>query len=234
MSDKQTEQVRGRALLHIIQAIATKTNKGVMYTAATLGAMALIPNIGLSAPLNTVALSLGVTLLGNLISRVASGNMISDDQIKQEIEGAIAKSGVDRLLTKEDFDFALNHLRKRQLSLDRRNRKILKILNRLKIVVSSIEKDKPIVIRDTEVNLEVEGGRRAVGIEVGQSAILSNVKSVVKAKRADVAIGIQVGLQRNQEQLKPVRRLPVISKPDKNSRTIFDIVSNYVLGIIAR
>jgi hypothetical protein len=125
-----------QALERVLQVVSVKSASAVMYGAAILGVAALIPDLQLPPQLAAIAGGIGANLLSTIIDRVAQGQA-SDDDIKQAVEGAIAQSGIDKVLTKDDFDHAFAHLLKVLRSLQGSNNEILTILHRLESVVST-------------------------------------------------------------------------------------------------
>jgi hypothetical protein len=100
------------ALSHILKVVAAKSGKGVLYTSAIMGIATLVPGLELPGILAGIAGGIGVEALGSILERVANGEKISDDEIINRVEDAVAQSGINNLLTKDEFWHAFAHLRK--------------------------------------------------------------------------------------------------------------------------
>ena len=143
MSVERLEQSKQAALSRILQVVSVKSARIITYAAAMLGMVALIPGLDLPPELAAIAGSIGVEMMGSIIDRVASSDRIPDDEIKQAVEKAVAQSGIDELLTKDDFYHAFAHLRKGQRSLQARDNEILAILRRIEPVLSADGPQEP-------------------------------------------------------------------------------------------
>lgn len=124
------------ALTRILKVVAVKSARSITFVAAVLGMVYLIPGVELPPELKIMATTLGVELMGSVIDRVASGKDMSDDEIKRAVEDAVARSVIDKALTKDDFYQAFSHLRKGQRSLQVRDDEILTILQRVESALS--------------------------------------------------------------------------------------------------
>ena len=135
MSEKQPESSEQAALFRILQVVVTKSAKPIAYVAAALGLMYLFPGLELPPELAAIASTIGIEALGGIVDRVANDKSIPDDEIRQAVEDAIAKSGIDELLTKEDFYHAFAHLRNGQRTLQALGNESAKTLHRLESTV---------------------------------------------------------------------------------------------------
>lgn len=66
--------------------------------------------------------------MGNLIERVANNNQISDTEIKEQVESAVRESGIENLLTRDNFYHAFAHLLRGQQLLSRQNQAVFNLL----------------------------------------------------------------------------------------------------------
>jgi tetratricopeptide (TPR) repeat protein len=104
------------ALLRILKATTTLPAQVTLYASA-LGAIALAAGAGLPPVLTAVAAGVGVNALSNLLERVARGEPVTEEEILQKVQSAIADSGIDKLLTEEEFQRAVARLHEWQASL---------------------------------------------------------------------------------------------------------------------
>ncbi|MCX7840315.1 MAG: hypothetical protein N2559_12810, partial [Anaerolineae bacterium] len=99
-SDKQA------ALLKILKATTTLPAQVTFYGAA-LAAIALIPGAQLPPALAALASGVGMNALASLLERVARGQDVTDDEIRQAIEHAVRTSDIEQRLTQSEFQRAL-------------------------------------------------------------------------------------------------------------------------------
>ncbi len=135
MSKNKPVDSKRVALSRILEVVANKSARFIAYATATLGMMYLVPELELPPELAAIASGIGIEMLGSIIDRVASGKGISDEEIKQAVEDAIAQSGIDELLTKEDFYHAFAQLRKGQRTLQALGNENVRMLHRLESTV---------------------------------------------------------------------------------------------------
>jgi hypothetical protein len=60
--------------------------------------------------LGTLATTVGINVLSNMLERVARGDEIADDEIRKTVAEAISSSGIERLVTGNEFQRAIAHL----------------------------------------------------------------------------------------------------------------------------
>ena len=140
MSGKSKKQTKESALSRILGTVAKGMGKPVAYTVALLGLVSLFPGVELPALLQVLAGSVGIEIIGSLIDRVVFGEDISEETIINEVERALTQSGLEDLLTKDDFYHAFAHIRKGQTKLHKDNIGILQALSRLEELVLVAEK----------------------------------------------------------------------------------------------
>jgi uncharacterized protein YjbI with pentapeptide repeats len=104
------------ALLRILKATTTLPAQVTLY-ASSLGAIALAAGADLPPVLAAVAGGVGVNALSNILERVARGEAVSDEEIRQQVQSAIDQSGIDRLLTEEEFQRGVARLHHWQASV---------------------------------------------------------------------------------------------------------------------
>jgi hypothetical protein len=104
------------ALLRILKATTTLPAQVTLYASA-LGAIALAAGAALPPVLAIVAGGVGVNALSNILERVARGEAVPDEEIRQQVQSAIVDSGIDKLLTEEEFQRAVAQLHQWQASL---------------------------------------------------------------------------------------------------------------------
>ena len=76
--------------------------------------MAIIGGVSTAPEFLFLFEGLGVNLLSNIIDRVARGERIEDEKLQLDVEAAIRASGIENLLTKNDFNRALSKLIRNQ------------------------------------------------------------------------------------------------------------------------
>ena len=94
----------------IPQALKTLTGKSLLYGSALL-AIAAIPGAEMTAPVALIAGGLGVEALGSLLDRLAFGEEeITPEEISEAVELAIAESGIEELLSHDEFQHEIARL----------------------------------------------------------------------------------------------------------------------------
>jgi hypothetical protein len=143
-----------------------------MYTAAALSIIALLPGIQLPGVLSLLASGIGSGIMGDLIGRLANGEKITPDEMKQQIESALKKS---RLLEKDDFWHAIEQLRKGQQILSQQNKAIYSLLQE----VTNIEQQTNLTIVDGSHS--AEGVGNVTGLDIQEAVIIKpGTKSTAK------------------------------------------------------
>ncbi len=122
---------RLQALIKVLEVTSAHSAKAITYTTALLGMMALMPNVELPSGIAVLAGGLGANAISSLLDHVARSKDISDKEIQNQVELAIAKSGIEKLLTKDSFFHALSQLLKHQRNLENASDEILKLLHRI-------------------------------------------------------------------------------------------------------
>jgi hypothetical protein len=79
------------ALLRILKATVTLPAQVTLYASA-LGAIALAADVNLPPILAAVAGGAGVNALSNILERVARGEPVPDEEIRRQVQSAIAVS----------------------------------------------------------------------------------------------------------------------------------------------
>lgn len=138
MSTNTNTSQKQAALSHILQVLATKSSKGIMYTTAILGLASFIPGIQLPSELGPIAGILGIDALNNIIDRVAHDNKMSDEEIEQRIVEVLAQNN-ENLLTEKEFYHAVVRLLREQESLCTQNTLILQTLEHIKNSISRLQ-----------------------------------------------------------------------------------------------
>ncbi len=93
----------------VLQALKVLSGKSLLYGSALL-AIAAIPGVELSGAMGVIAAGLGVEALGSLVDRLASGEAVTADEIRQIVDGAIAESGIEDHLSGEEFQHEVARL----------------------------------------------------------------------------------------------------------------------------
>lgn len=101
------------ALLRILKATTTLPAQITLYASA-LGAIALIPGVDLPPALATIAGGVGVNVVSSILERVARGEAVSDEEIRQQVQTAIDDSNIAKLLTADEFQRTIAKLVRRQ------------------------------------------------------------------------------------------------------------------------
>jgi hypothetical protein len=97
------------ALLKILKATLTLPAQMTFYGAA-LAAIALVPGAQLPPTLAALASGAGVNALSRILERVARGESVTDDNIRQTVQQAIRDSVIEQHLTSDEFQRALADL----------------------------------------------------------------------------------------------------------------------------
>ncbi|MCB0030813.1 MAG: hypothetical protein KDE28_23035, partial [Anaerolineales bacterium] len=104
---------RWTRIINVLKAIPVHSGKVIFYGSALL-AIAAIPGADLTGPLAVLAGGLGVEALGSILDRLIRGEEVSQVEIQQTIENAMAESGIEQLLTQQEFQAALGRLLRQQ------------------------------------------------------------------------------------------------------------------------
>jgi len=168
MTQGLSEQSKQNALLRVLHM----SSKGVMYTAAALAIIALVPGIQLPGTLSLLATGIGSGIMGDLIERLANGEKITADEIQQQIESALKQS---QLLEKDEFWHAFEHLRKGQQLLGQQNKAIFTLLQE----VANIEQSTNLTIVDGSHSAKGVGNVTGLDIQ-GLVIIKPGTKSTAK------------------------------------------------------
>lgn len=99
----------------LLRAIKTLPAQMLLHGSALL-AVAAIGGADLPGVLGTLAATVGVNVLSTMLERVARGDEVNDDEIRTTIADAISSSGIDKLVTSNEFQRSIAHLF-RQLDL---------------------------------------------------------------------------------------------------------------------
>lgn len=137
MTDNELNRRKRIALTKILEITSTSSGKLVATASAVLGILALFPDIQLPPEVAAIAGGIGVEALGAIIERVAYKDDLSSEEIRSQVEEAISQSGLDELLTKDDFYHAFSHLLKRQKKQSEQNEDILRTIQRVEDLLSS-------------------------------------------------------------------------------------------------
>jgi len=168
MTQGLSEQSKQNALSRILQL----TSKGALYTAATLSVLALVPGIQLPETFSLMAAGIGSGIMGNLIERLASEEKITDKEIKQQVESALKES---RLLEKDEFWHAFEHLRNGQRLLEQQNKIIIELLQEVAKIEQS---DHLTIVNGTH---HAEGIGNITGLDIQEPVIIKpGTKSTAK------------------------------------------------------
>ena len=124
------------ALEHILKVLAKGSSRAIQYSTILVGFVALLPGINLP-PEMTSLVAISLNSISSLIDRVANNNNISDDEIKTQVEIALQKNGIDKLIEKDDFYHAISLLQKNQHSNHKEHELLFQTL--LKIIPPEID-----------------------------------------------------------------------------------------------
>ncbi|PKN90888.1 MAG: hypothetical protein CVU44_22155 [Chloroflexi bacterium HGW-Chloroflexi-6] len=136
MTEETKKPTRLPALIRLLEIISNQSAKTITYTTALLGIFALVPGIKLPPELALIASGIGVEAIGSLLDRVAHNDKISEDEIKQQVELAIAESGFDKLITRDSFFHAYSHILKKQNKLNVSFNEIENLLHRIEASIT--------------------------------------------------------------------------------------------------
>lgn len=89
---------------------AGKLSATTLIYATALGAIATIGGASFGPEFQLLFQGVGMNMISGIIERVARGESISNDQLRQEIEEAVTHSGIERLLTADEFHRAVARL----------------------------------------------------------------------------------------------------------------------------
>ena len=101
-----------QTLLRVIKALPGQ----MLLHGSALLAVAAIGGTDLPGVLGALATTVGINVLSNMLERVARGDEITDDEIRKTVADAISSSGIEKLVTGNEFQRAIAHLF-RQLDL---------------------------------------------------------------------------------------------------------------------
>lgn len=93
-------------LLRVIKALPAQ----MLFYGSALLAVAATGGTDLPGVLGTLATTVGINVLSNMLERVARGDEIADDEIRKTVAEAISSSGIERLVTGNEFQRAIAHL----------------------------------------------------------------------------------------------------------------------------
>lgn len=95
-----------QTLLRVIKVLPAQM---LLYGSALL-AVASTGGTDLPGVLGTLATTVGINVLSNMLERVARGDEISDDEIRKTVADVIASSGIENLVSSNEFQRAIGHL----------------------------------------------------------------------------------------------------------------------------
>jgi len=93
---------RWNALETLVKRLS-KHSAQLAYYGSSLGAIALFAGAQLPPEIEAVASSIGVNIISELVSKIANGEDVSDEDIQTDVEFAIKRTKIDTLLTQQDF-----------------------------------------------------------------------------------------------------------------------------------
>jgi hypothetical protein len=93
----------------LLRAIKTLPAQMLLHGSALL-AVAAIGGTDLPGVLGTLATTVGVNVLSNMLERVAKGDEVTDDEIRTIVADAISSTGIDKLVTSNEFQRSIAHL----------------------------------------------------------------------------------------------------------------------------
>lgn len=96
---EQSEKKKLVALFEILKRLPAKS----LYYGSAVGMIAVVGGANLPPELATIATSIGVNILSNMLERVARGEAIPDEELQRLADEAITKSDIAQLLTKDEF-----------------------------------------------------------------------------------------------------------------------------------
>ncbi len=167
-----TKVLSGQSKQNAIARIIQLSAKGALYTTATLAVLALVPNNQLPETFSLLAAGIGSGIVSNLIERLASGEKVTDDEIKHQIELALKQS---QILEKDEFWQAFEHLRMGQRSIEQQNKAIFALLQEVK----KLEESTQLTIVDGTHS--AEGTGTVIGLDIQEPVIIKpGTKSTAK------------------------------------------------------
>ena len=98
-----------QALLKVIKTLTEMPAQVVFYGSALL-AIAATGGVALPGFLGAFATSVGVNVLANMLERVAKGDEVPEDEIRKTVEDVIHDSGIEKLVTSNEFQRAIAHV----------------------------------------------------------------------------------------------------------------------------
>ena len=98
-----------KALLKAIKTLNSLPAQTVLYGSAML-AVASLGGIAIPGALGALATGVGINALSNILERVARGEQVPDDEIRQQVEAAIQNAGIEQLATSNEFQRAIAHI----------------------------------------------------------------------------------------------------------------------------
>jgi hypothetical protein len=98
-----------QTLLRVIKVLPAQM---LLYGSALL-AVAATGGTDLPGVLGTLATTVGINVLSNMLERVARGDDVTDDEIRRTVADAISSSGIEKLVTGNEFQRAIAHLFRR-------------------------------------------------------------------------------------------------------------------------
>lgn len=111
-SNSSLNEKSKQTLLRVIKSLPAK----MLLHGSALLAVAAIGGTDLPGTLGTLATTVGVNVLSNMLERVARGDDINDDEIRSKVADAISSTGIDKLVSSNEFQRSIAHLF-RQLDL---------------------------------------------------------------------------------------------------------------------
>lgn len=141
------------ALLKVIKALSTAPAQILFYGLALL-AIAMLGGAVLPAGLEMLATTVGVNVLSNMLERIAKGENVPDDTIREILEDAIRNSGIENQSINHDLQRQIAHLfRKFDLlnyAIQNGESSILNLLNENGLTLRDLSKDVAILIEQNE------------------------------------------------------------------------------------
>lgn len=117
MSETDNAEKSQFSLLRVLKT-TLKYSGRITFYASALGAIAVAASPGAATTgLGMLIGGVGINALSDLLSRIAKGESVKDQEIERVIQQAIDESGIERLLTQEDFQISLSRLLREQRHL---------------------------------------------------------------------------------------------------------------------
>ncbi len=104
---------RKQALLRVLRATKSLSARTTLYASA-LGSVALMYGANLPPELATLTGVIGANALTSIIERIADGESVADDEIRNQVKAAIAESDIAELLTTDTFQAEIARLIRQQ------------------------------------------------------------------------------------------------------------------------